>query len=125
MASSEGSVGVAVGSTRRVGGGLSVGPGVAAAGGRSWSQDRMEVWSRPLADGTVAVALFNRGLQPRRITARWSDVGLSGAQPVRDLWKRADLGSFTGGFEADVPSHGAVMIKVGKPGKIVLPMAGA
>lgn len=25
-------------------------------GGRSWSQDRMEVWSRPLADGTVAVA---------------------------------------------------------------------
>lgn len=97
---------------------------LARAGGRSWSQDRMEVWSRPLADGTVAIALFNRGLQPRRITARWSDVGLSGAQPVRDLWKRADLGSFTGGFEADVPSHGAVMIKVGKPGKIVLPMAG-
>lgn len=88
---------------------------LAKAGGRVWSKDRLEVWSRPLSDGTIAVALFNRGLTPRRIDARWSDLGRKGSQPVRDLWKRADLGVFADSYQTLVPSHGAVLLKVGKP----------
>ena len=88
---------------------------LAKAGGRVWSKDRLEVWSRPLSDGTIAVALFNRGLTPRRIDARWSDLGRKGPQPVRDLWKRADLGVFADSYQTLVPSHGAVLLKVGKP----------
>jgi alpha-galactosidase len=55
-------------------------------GSRVWKEERLEVWSRPLADGTRAVALFNRGLQAAPVTARWADIGLTGNQPVRDLW---------------------------------------
>jgi alpha-galactosidase len=85
------------------------------AGGRVWKAGKLEVWARPLADGTTAVALFNRGLRPAPVTARWADVGVRGRQPVRDLWRRRDLGAFAGGFTATVPRHGAVLLKVGRP----------
>jgi alpha-galactosidase len=75
---------------------------------------RLEVWVKPLADGTKAVALFNRGLQAADVTARWSDLGVAGSQPVRDLWQHRDLGSFPDRFTTRVPAHGAVFVKVGK-----------
>ncbi len=85
------------------------------AGGRVWKVQKLEVWSRPLWDGTTAVALFNRGMKPYEVTARWSDIGVRGRQPVRDLWRRRDLGSFTDAFTTIVPRHGAAMLKVGTP----------
>jgi alpha-galactosidase len=88
---------------------------LAKAGERLWEKDRLEVWSRPLADGTIAVALFNRGLKPREVRLDWREIGLSGAQPVRDLWRRTDLGAMPDGVSRMVPSHGAVLLKVGKP----------
>jgi alpha-galactosidase len=87
------------------------------AGDRRWKMGGLEVWSRPLWDGTVAVALFNRTNADRQVTARWKDVGVGGEQPVRDLWRHQDLGSFIGSFTAPVPAHGAVMVKVGRPNK--------
>jgi alpha-galactosidase len=84
------------------------------AGGPVWKQGRLEVWARPVHDGTYAVGLFNRGLQAYDVTARFSDLGLSGTQPVRDLWRRQDLGNFTDQFTIKVPRHGAVMVKIGR-----------
>jgi alpha-galactosidase len=83
-------------------------------GRRVWDRGPQEVWMKPLADGSKAVILFNRGTEPSRITVHWEDVGLfpGGAATVRDLWKRADLGTFTGSFGADVASHGVVMVRV-------------
>jgi alpha-galactosidase len=76
--------------------------------------DEFEIWARPLFDGTIAVALFNKTKNPLEIKANWSDLGITGKQPVRDLWLRRDLGTFDGSFTATVPSHGAVLIKIGK-----------
>jgi alpha-galactosidase len=90
---------------------------LAKAGSRLWQRDRLEVWSRPLADGTYAVALFNRGLVPAEMRVEWRDLGLSGAQPVRDLWQRRALGPQSDFYGVTVPSHGAVLLKVGEPGK--------
>jgi len=83
------------------------------AGGRVWKDGRLEVWARPLADGSRAVGLFNRGLVPYDVAVRFSDLGLSGEQPVRDLWRRQDLGTFTDVYPVEVPRHGAVMVRVG------------
>jgi alpha-galactosidase len=74
-----------------------------------------EIWTRPLFDGTVAVGLFNRAPQKTRIVVHWSDIGLQGTQPVRDLWLRRNLRAGAVGYAFDVPGHGAVVIKVGKP----------
>ena len=73
-----------------------------------------EVWVKPLADGSRAVILFNRGSEESPIAAAWEDIGLfpGGKAVVRDLWKKADIGSFTGRFEAKVEPHGVVMLKI-------------
>ncbi len=83
-------------------------------GHRVRKEGGLEVWARPLHDGSRAVILFNREAVERQITASWEDLGypahLSAA--VRDLWQHKDLGSFTGKFSAPVPSHGVVMVTV-------------
>jgi len=73
-----------------------------------------EVWARPLYDGTLAVGLFNRGERECEVTARWSDLGIEGGQPVRDLWRRRDLGALRDSVTAKVPRHGAAMVKIGR-----------
>ena len=74
-----------------------------------------EIWSRPLADGTIAVGLFNRGRAETTITVNWSDLALSGPRPVRNLWTRRDEGTFADAYTASVPRHGAVMLRIGLP----------
>ena len=56
-----------------------------------------EVWAKPLDRGAVAVELFNRGVDE-----------------AQDLWAHTDLGAFTHGFDAKVPAHGVVMLRVEK-----------
>ncbi len=85
------------------------------AGGRVRQEGRLEIWARPLADGTHAVGLFNRGLGPEAVTVRWADLGLAGSRHVRDLWLRKDLGAFEDSFTATVPRHGVVFVKIGRP----------
>jgi alpha-galactosidase len=71
-----------------------------------------EVWMRLLEDGSKAVGLFNRGESESEVTARWSDLGISGEQIVRDLWRQKDLGRFDEKYTTSVPRHGTVMIRV-------------
>lgn len=76
-----------------------------------------EVWARPLWDGTKAVGLFNLGKDTAKVTVKWSDLGLSGSQPVRNLWLKKSAGVHEDSYTATIPAEGAVLIKVGKPGK--------
>ena len=70
-----------------------------------------EVWKKPLAEG-VAVALFNRGKDPAKMTVKWSEAGVTKANPkVRDLWAHKDIEA-PGEYTVEVPSHGVVMLKV-------------
>lgn len=71
-----------------------------------------EVWVKDLEDGSKAVGLFNRNELPLRITAKWSDVGVTGEQQVRDLWRQSDVGSHSESFTAEVPRHGAMMLRL-------------
>ena len=79
---------------------------------RVYQRERLELWARPLADGSIAFGLFNRGLQAADITATWAELGISGSQTVRDLWQQKDLGTFDRTFTAKVPAHGAVMLRL-------------
>ena len=67
---------------------------------------------RLLEDGSKAVGLFNRGESESEVTARWSDLGISGEQTVRDLWRQLDLGRYDEKYSARVPRHGVVMLRV-------------
>jgi len=74
----------------------------------------LEVWSKPLADGSRALVLFNRGAQPAEIATEWAELGYPAkmSAEVRDLWAHKSLGRKVGSFSATVPSHGVVMVRV-------------
>ena len=69
---------------------------------------------KPLQDGSRAVILFNRGDEAGNVAVAFEDIGLppGGKALVHDLWKKADLGSSSGRFEAKVEPHGVVMVKI-------------
>jgi hypothetical protein len=68
-----------------------------------------EVWTRPLAGGRTAVALFNRGSQDAAMTVSLAELGLSGPQIVRDLWRRSDVTGVGAALRATVPHEAALL----------------
>jgi alpha-galactosidase len=81
-------------------------------GRRVMRQGTGEVWARPMEDGSLAVGLFNRGESETEIVALWADLGISGPQKVRDLWRQQDIGTMTGRFSARVGRHGVVLVRI-------------
>src|SRR4030095_2229413 len=71
----------------------------------------LEVWSRPLADGSTAVGTFTPRPAGARVAARFVDLGLAGKISARDLWMRRDLGAVESALELDVPAHGAALVR--------------
>ncbi len=74
----------------------------------------LEVWSRPLWDGSVAVAFFNRGVERSEIKIRASRLGLKGSttRRVRNAWLRQDAGTLGDTLSASVPAHGAQLFVI-------------
>lgn len=72
----------------------------------------LEVWAKPLADGSVTVGLFNRGESVNPVTVYFKDIGIQNSARIRDLWQSKDLGSFTGSYSSEVPRHGAVLLQL-------------
>ncbi len=77
--------------------------------------------AKPLSDSRIAVGLFNSTDLPRKLRVKWASLGLEGAQTVRDVWAHRDMGEFKDGFDALIPAHGVVLIKVGTAKSQVAP----
>jgi alpha-galactosidase len=81
-------------------------------GKRAAKDGDLEVWARPMEDGSLAVGLFNRGEGLKVVKAKWGDLGIQGPQKVRDLWRQSDVAVFEGRFEALVARHGVVLVRM-------------
>jgi alpha-galactosidase len=84
------------------------------AGDRVSAEGPTEVWARPLADGSKAIGLFNRHAQPMDIHVSFRQLGFSGPVQVRDVWSGNNLGTIPDEYEARVPGHGVVLLRVSK-----------
>jgi alpha-galactosidase len=67
---------------------------------------------KDLEDGSKAVGLFNVGEEPNSVKVTWQQLGLTGKQTVRDLWRQKNVGTYNDGFEAIVRPHGVVLVRV-------------
>jgi len=91
--------------------------------------DDPEVWACDLQNGDVAVVLFNRSTRTQDMKVSFGDVVDYGenidtqaiantatttkiSAHVRDLWARADLGVYLDTYEAKVPSHDVVALRL-------------
>ena len=72
----------------------------------------VEVWVKPLHDGSKAVGLFNReqGIIPVQISLK--KLGLGSHATVRDLWEHKDLPPVSEMLSADVGEHSVVFLRL-------------
>jgi len=70
------------------------------------------VMAKDMEDGSKAVGLFNTTEIETNIAVSWKDLGIEGPQRVRDLWRQKNLGTYKNRFEAKVPRHGVVFIRM-------------
>jgi len=77
----------------------------------------IQVLAKDLEDGSKAVGFFNTGEEPNAVKVTWQQLGVTGNQGVRDLWRQKNIGTYKDGFEAMVRPHGVILIKITPAGK--------
>lgn len=72
----------------------------------------IQIWKRPLADGSYAVGIFNLGSSDTHVnfSSYFKPLGISSLRSVRDLWMQKDLS--TSETDYYLPSHGVKYIKI-------------
>ena len=77
------------------------------------SKAGLQVWMKPLKDGSRAVALLNRTEAPAEFGISLARLGLRArTATVRDLWAHQDLGAVTDHFQAKAPPHGMALVRI-------------
>jgi alpha-galactosidase len=74
----------------------------------------LQVWQKPLSDGSIAVALLNVRDSAADMFVTLEEIGFKKgvASSVRDLWNRKNLEPITDKFKAEVEPHGVVVVKI-------------
>ncbi len=89
-------------------------------------ENGLQIWVKPLEDGSFAVGLFNTGdfgktpqsyfhwgtETPKAFTFDFAKGGLKGKYKLRDVWRQKDLGTFNGTFKTEIKHHGVVMLRL-------------
>ena len=83
-------------------------------GDRAYETGPLQVWTKPLAGGDLAVGLFNGIHSPAKMTLNLSAVGWHGPAEARDLWAHRNLGEIHGEYSVLVPGHGVVMLRLSR-----------
>ena len=83
-------------------------------GTRLRNDGSLQVWQKPLQDGSVAVALLNLTDKSASISVTLEEIGFKKgvSSYVRDLWNRKDLDAITEHFQSEVEPHGVVVVKI-------------
>ncbi len=76
-------------------------------------ENKTEVWVRELRDHGAAVALFNRDDQPKEVGVSWDALNLDKKRlNVRDVWKHQNVPATGERYNATVPAHGVVLLRI-------------
>ncbi len=73
--------------------------------------DGLEIWAKPLQDGSRAIGIFNRLDKENDVDVSWLELGLA-LKPgtVRDLWAHQNVTPSADGWQGRLPAHGVLML---------------
>jgi alpha-galactosidase len=72
----------------------------------------LEIWTRPLSGGAVAVGLFNRGEDTEPITFTAAEVGLPKVHSANNLWTGQQITAVNGAYTFIIPKHAVVLLRL-------------
>ena len=81
-------------------------------GKRVWQEGPEEIWTKPMADGSVVVGIFNRVAGTAYIPLPFGVVGVKGTVDAVDLWQQKNLGIIKNNRQVLVGSYGATMLRL-------------
>lgn len=70
------------------------------------------VLEKPLSDGSVAVGLFNLRNSAQEVSVEWPELGLTGRQQVRDVWRQKNLRPVRERYAIKLAAHDVMLIKL-------------
>jgi alpha-galactosidase len=71
-----------------------------------------EVWAKTLADGSIALGLFNHGNSSAPVAVSWEQLGIEGPREARDLWWHASLGRANNRYVVFLTGRTSLLIKL-------------
>jgi alpha-galactosidase len=74
--------------------------------------DETLILAKPMEDGSLAVGLFNLEEFERPVRVTWPQLGITGPQRARDLWRQKDIGQCEREYTASVSRHGVMLIRL-------------
>ncbi|WP_344980832.1 glycoside hydrolase family 27 protein [Compostibacter hankyongensis] len=72
----------------------------------------VQVWAKPLADGSVAVGIFNLGEMPVDYQLDLKALGLEDPCTVRDLWRQKDVANRANTYSCSLNRHAVKLLKL-------------
>jgi hypothetical protein len=82
---------------------------------RIFEGDGIQIWEKPLRDGSMAIGIFNLEEKTRQAKMDFSALNLPASLSLRDCWRQRDLGIQKGNFSAQIPAHGVLLLRAKKP----------
>ena len=70
-----------------------------------------QIWTKPLKNGDIAVALLNNNSSTQTVECNFADIGVEGEVEVRDAWKKKDLGALSH-VSVELPAHGSALLRL-------------
>jgi alpha-galactosidase len=80
-------------------------------GHRVSNVDGKQVWTKPLKNGDMAVALLNNNNSTQTVECNFADIGVEGEVEVRDAWQKKDLGALSH-VSVELPAHGSALLRL-------------
>jgi alpha-galactosidase len=81
-------------------------------GDRLYESGDIDVWTKPLSGGRVAVGLFNRSWSVRDASVDLTKIGFANGANLKDVWQDENLGHHSGIFTSRLPKHGVTLLIV-------------
>ncbi len=73
----------------------------------------VDVYVKPLEDGSKAVGFFNRDSQAETVRFnKFNYSGFTGKQHVRDLWRQKDLPDIEKSITVSIPADGVILLRL-------------
>ena len=83
-------------------------------GHRAVEDGNIQIWIRDLYDGSMAIGIFNVGLDDERVDLQkyLPQLGIKNLKSVRDVWRQQDIS--TTNLNYLIAKHGVKLLKVKK-----------
>ena len=79
-----------------------------------YEREGIQVWSKPLSDGTTAIAIINLSAKEKTTTVKLDKISSGTFTTSKNLWSKQIASLKDNSITATIPTHGILQFKLAK-----------